>query len=115
MSDETAQNDAEAAQSPSLDMDPEAAAAEALDGGPAAAQAVETAGQGPTQTPFWARTEPNPPVEDIKGWDEWREYRSQYLQRGVMKMTGADDQMAIIDVLKGSIGYAVELAEEYDI
>lgn len=118
-------DDAEA--SPSLDMTAEQAAGEAMagegapEGGAEGAPAPpEVGGMEPPDgaadsTPFWARTEPNPDVQDMDGFDDWREYRSQYLQRGVMKMAGADDAMAVIDLLKGGVGFGAELVEKYDI
>lgn len=100
-----------------VDMDPDAAAAVAT----GEADSVDAGGGGfpdmgeAKPTPWFKRTEPSTPIEQIEGVDTWQEYWKEYLLRGTEKATGADDQWAAIDLLKGVVGGLMELAEQYDL
>lgn len=100
-----------------VDMSPEQAAQAAVgdetptpEGGMSPPSAMGSGG-----TPWWKKTEPNPDIEDVEPVEQWQEYWAEYLVRGSQKAAGADDAMAVFDLLRGTIGGAMKLMEEYDL
>lgn len=77
--------------------------------------AAEGAEPGPSREAWWVRaarsTRPNPPLDEVGGFEDIRDNWSAYLTRGVQKGAGVDDAEAWVDVLKGVLGLALERAD----
>ena len=89
------------------------AAADATDTADAASGGEEV--EGTSLRDVLTSTEPHKDLDDLDDFSEWSEDWEKYYFRAGLKMTGAKDEMAIMDLIKGTVGAIQFTAEELDI
>lgn len=78
--------------------------------GHAEAEGVEAPAEGGRSMIYRAArsTEPNPPLDQVGGFDDVRDHWQQYGMRGLQKAANVDDSEAWVDLLKFAIGMTLE-------